>query len=212
MSYTYIRHRDRMVQDSVFEDLKNTLIACRWMAGTTSRPVRDPAKPNTFDPVTGVVTVPVPEVITTDPSQILSLLRGKPVVPIDYFPDAEGSKDRSAATEKNTLAMDTGQPSDPEQAELGSPLVEQEYVFNFAFYAGSDAIALAVLNDLRDRYNGRIVDGSGINLYDYNTAPDVVAVRMDVEAFHYARPDEQVAPHEVHMYFAELIITDYVGT
>lgn len=208
---TYIRHRDRMVQRSVFEDLRNTFIACRWMAGTTSKPVRNPATPRTFDSATGMYSLSPAEIITTTPEQILPLLDRVPVTLIDYFPEAEGDRARNERTPKNTFAMDSGQPSDPIPAELGSSRQEQEYVFNLAFYASSDAVALALLNDLRDRYAGRIITGDGIDLYDWVSAPDVVAVRMDVESFRYARnEDPALAPSEVHLYFGELTLTDYV--
>ena len=72
-------------------------------------------------------------------------------------------------------------------------------------------MAIALLNDLRDRYNGRIVAGDGIDLYDWVGSPDEVAVRMDVDSFRYAQnQDPELAPYEIHLYFAELALTDYV--
>ena len=206
----YIRHRDRMVQESVFEDLKNTLIACRWTTGTTTRPVRSPATPVTFDPITGQYFYPPKTIMTTGIMDVMPLLKKRPVVLIDYFPETEGSKGRDEKTAANTFAMDSGQAGDPVEAELGSPALEQEYVFNFAFYAASDAVALAVLNDLRDRYQGKIVSHMGIDLYNFNEDADVVVGGLDIETFRYVRPDEQVTPYEIHLYFAELVITDYV--
>lgn len=207
----YIRHRDRMVTQSVFQDLRNTLIACRWMPGTTSKPVQNPATPRTFDPVTGQYSTPAPQVITTSPEQILPLLDKIPVSLIDYFPESEGDRGRNERTPKNTLALDSGQASDAIPAEMGSARMEQEYVFNMAFYASSDAVAIALLNDLRDRYNGRIVAGDGIDLYDWVGSPDDVAVRMEVDSFRYAQnQDPELAPYEVHLYFAELALTDFV--
>lgn len=207
----YIRHRDRMVQQSVYQDLRNTLIACRWMAGTTSKPVRDPATPRIFDPITGQYTLAPAKIITTTPEQILPLLDKVPVSLIDYFPESEGDRNRNERTPKNTLALDSGQASDAIPAEMGSNRLEQEYVFNMAFYGSSDGVAIALLNDIRDRYTGRIVAGDGIDLYDWVAAPEQVAVRMDVDSFRYAQnQDPELAPHEIHLYFAELALTDYV--
>ena len=208
---TYIRHRSRMVQQSVIQDLKDTLIACRWMPGTTSRPVWDPQEPRVFDPSTGQYTAPLRKIITVTEAEILPLLRGQSISVIDYFPEAEGDRSRSSKTPPNTFAVDYGQPSDPEPAELGSSREEQEYIFNFAFYSASDAVALAMFSDLRDRYSGRIVETDRIELRDWVAAPSVVAVNMDADSFRYARnEDTSLVPHEVHLYFGELVITDYI--
>lgn len=209
----YIRHRDRMVTASVYQDLKDTLIACRWLAGTTSKPVWSPSSPKVFNPETGQYVVPDPAVIITAPSQVLPLLGGQPMQVIDYFPETEGTRPRDERVPKNTFAMDSGQPGDPEQAELGSDVQEQQYAFNFAFYAVSDAAAIAVMSDLRDRYNGRIVADAGINLYDLNSDDPAFAVlQMEVDTFRYARPNEQVTPADIHLYFAELTITDWIDS
>jgi hypothetical protein len=48
---------------------------------------------------------------------------------------------------------------------------EKPYVFTVAFYAVSDAVALAVMNDLRDRYAGRLVSGDYVNLHDLTAPP-----------------------------------------
>lgn len=207
----YVRHRDRMVQESVFEDLQNTLIACRWMAGTTTRPVVDPANPqNGWD----IVTTAAPMNLVgkredgTTPAE---------VVLIDYFPEASGTDDdtgKSRKTEWNTLAIDAGVPQNPQTVELGSNMVEQDYLFTFAFYASSDAVAIALGNDLRDRYMGRIVGDDHINLYDYNDptfSPSTPPItRMECNYFRWAQNLEQVSPWEVHLYFGELSLTDFV--
>lgn len=206
----YIRHRDRMIQEAVYEDLRNTLIACRWLAGTTSRPVRSPSTPITFNNVTGEYTYPPMTIITTEESAVLPLLKKKPISLIDYFPEVDGKASRAERTPENTFALDTGQAQDATDAEMGSSAVEQEYIFSMAFYATSDAVALAVLNDLRDRYQGKIVNRMGIDLYDYNEDEEQVVATLSIEAFRYARPDEQILPYEVHLYFAELTVLDYV--
>ena len=173
----YVRHRDRMVQESVFEDLQNTLIACRWLAGTTSRPVVSPYDPSTPDHPRSY------RIVTTAPEETLRLLgtkggngtgNGTPaqIVLIDYFPEAGGNDDEkrgaSRKTEPNTLAVDTGVPQESVPIELGSNMEEKPYVFTIAFYATSDAVALAVMNDLRDRYAGRLVTDDHLDLYNFN--------------------------------------------
>lgn len=209
----YVRHRNRMIQESVFEDLKNTLIACRWMPGTTTRAVFSPDAPQD-----GL------QVITVTEGQVLKLVGkredGTPavIVPIDYFPESSGNDDEngeSRKTELNTLAIDAGEPQEPQFIELGSNMQEQQVVFNMAFYASSDAVALAVFNDLRDRYAGRIVSGDYLDLYNYNdpdfdaTTPPVV--RMEIDGFRYTRnSDEQVNTWETNLYFAELVLTDII--
>jgi hypothetical protein len=209
----YVRHRDRMVQESVFEDLQNTLIACRWMAGTTSRKVINP-----YNPGAGW------QYVTTQVGDVLKLVGKREdgsaaqVTLIDYFPEAGGNNDEngeSRKTELNTFAVDDGVPGEAQFVELGSNMQEQPYVFTMAFYASSDAVGKAVLNDLRDRYNGRLVTDDHLNLYNYNDpafdedTPPVV--RMEVEFFRFEKNvTDQATPWEVHLYFAELTITDVV--
>lgn len=196
----YVRHRDRMIRESVFTDLQDTLIACGWMEGTTSRPLL---------PLDGGA----PTVITTGPSDVLELLEGNPMVLIDAFPESDPSPTAdSNRTELNTFAMNTGLPGDPTPVELGnSGLYEKPYTFNFAFWAVSDAVAVAVFNDLADRYKGNIVDGDAISLFNYlATDPTIPVVRMDVESFRYTRDTETVTASDVHLYFAELVVVDLV--
>lgn len=207
----YIRHRDRMVQQSVLQDLRNTLIACRWRTGTTTKPIGDPAHPPTFDVTTGQYVVPDKAVVTTTLAQLLPLVGGVELELIDYFPESDGERGRGQHTAINTFAMDAGRPLDPVLAEMGSNAQEQQYVFNFAFYAASDAVALAVMTDLRDRYAGRICAGDAIDLYDWVKAPDVVAVSMEVDSFRYT-PNENapISAYEAHLFFGELTITDFI--
>jgi hypothetical protein len=207
-----------MVQESVFQDLQDTLIACRWMSGTTTRPVVSP-----YDPSSGW------QIVTTTADQVLPLTGRREdgskaeVVLIDYFPEAGRNDDsenpageqESRKTELNTLAVDTGQPQDPEDVELGSNMIWQPYVFTLAFYASSDAVALALMNDLRDRYQGRIVSDDHLDLFNFNDPsydPDASSpvVRMECDFFRYQQNADTVTPWEVHLYFAELGITDVV--
>lgn len=201
----YIRHRDRMIQESVFEDVVDTLITCRWLAGTTSHEVHDPYNGN-------LVGLP-----TTTELQTLALLEGKPINLIDYFPEAEGrtaigsvGENGISRTPLNTLAIDGGMRGDSTPLELGSTSELVPHTFTMAFYAISDATALAVLNDLADRYLGRLVRGDAIALWDYNNLGSQPAAYLDVEAFTYRVNTEAVTLPEVHLYFAELRLTDEV--
>lgn len=194
---TYIRHRARMIQESVFQDLRDTLIASRWVVGTTQHPVM---------PIGGSSTVNV----TSTGSDIFPLAGGHPITLLDYFPEAQG--EQGATTAPNTLAIDNGRPGDATQVELGSNMLEQPYVFNLAFWAMSDAVADAVLSDLKDRYEGRILRGLAIALYDYVGSPaaTTAAAWLEIESFRYSRDLENAAPAEVHLFFGELTITDII--
>jgi len=187
----FMRHRTRSIQESVFQDLQDTLIACRWMAGTTGHTV--------IDPDTGVNGV----IVRTD-SDVYPITGGYPVILLDYFPEP------GAVTIPNTLAVDVAQPGGTEYLELGSNLMTQPYLFSFAFFASSDAVAIAVMNDLTDRYQGRIVRPEYVDLFD-QSLPDLIdpVSRLDVDVFRYSRDVQTAAPHEVHLYAAELEITDY---
>lgn len=203
----YVRHRDRMVQQSVRNDLRDTLIACRWMAGTTERPVVDPDNPGAGY-----------QLLTRTTDDLLKLLAGHQVKVIDYFPEAGGNNDaagESRKTDPNTFAMDQGVTGDRSPLELGSNMEEVPYTFTMAFYGVSDAVALALLNDLRDRYMGRLVRDDHIDLFNYNDssydADSPPVYRMETETFTYALSEESaVSPSDVHLYFAELVITDVV--
>lgn len=212
----YVRHRDRMAQESVFQDLQDTLIACRWMSGTTSHKVISP-----YDPGAGW------QIVTTTANQVLPAVGKKDdnsndkaeILLIDYWPEAGGNNDEegeSRKTEPNTFAVDTGVPQESEFMEMGSNMVEQPYAFTFAFYASSDGVALAVMNDLRDRYAGRIVSDDHLDLYNFNDSnydgdtPPVV--RMEIISFKYQQDAETVQPWDVHLYFGELILSDFVDS
>ncbi|NUS01919.1 MAG: hypothetical protein HOV97_05070 [Nonomuraea sp.] len=203
---TYIRHRDRMVQESVFEDLTNTLIACRWVPGTTTRPVVSP-----YDIPAGK------QIVATTQDQVLKIVGANPVTLIDYFPestsDDEGvaGEPASGHTPLNTLAIDDGQAGEPQLLELGSVMAEIPYRFSFAFWAANIGTAQALMNDLRDRYRGLIVNTDAVVLYDYNTDPDAPVTPMAVESFSYMRSaDDQVASYEATLFYAQLTITDVV--
>lgn len=191
---TYVRHRDRMVRESVYEDLTNTLIACRWMTGTTTRAVH-------------TVEDGVLRVVSTTDTQVLRLL-STPLTVIEFFPETQDQSDPDKRVALNTLAMDTGRRGDSQEVELGSSLRQVEHIFNFAFYAEEDATASALFNDLADRYDGKLVNGDAVHLYNYNVEPPTLVSRMEVGQFRYTRDAERVAPEEVHLYFAELTLVD----
>jgi hypothetical protein len=179
-----------MIQESVADDLANTLIACRWMAGTTTRAVKNPANN-------------LVEVVTTAPSAVYPLTAGSPVRIIDEFPDG------SSTPVENTMAVSMPLPGDGEGIEMGSNFTEQPYLVSIGFYASTDALASAVLSDLKDRYEGRLVWGEAIPLINYLDDPDVIVSWMDVETFRYAADSETVAPDGPRLYFAEVGIVDF---
>jgi len=187
----YIRHRPRMIQESVADDLANTLIACRWMAGTTSRAVKNPAN--------GLV-----EVVTTAPSAVYPLTEGNPVQIIDELP--EGSETPT----ENSMAVSMPLPGDGEGLEMGSSFSEQPYLISIGFYASTDALASAVLSDLKDRYEGRLVWGEAVPLINYLDDPNAIVAWMDVETFRYANDSETVSPDGPRLYFAEIGLVDYM--
>lgn len=199
----YVRHRDRMIQESIYQDLRDTLIACRWMAGTTEQPV--------IDPNGGAIGV-----LTVTQDEVLPLLEGQPINLIDYFPESEGStavgEPTTNRTPPNTLALDTGTRGDSEPLELGNVSAESvPYTFNLAFFASSDAVAQALLNDLVDRYRGRIVRGDTIALWNYNDPAATDPVNwLEVDSFRYTVNTDSVQAHEVHLYFGELRVVDDV--
>ena len=190
---TYIRHRHRAIQESVFEDLQNTLIACRWIAGTTTRQVINPAN-NTL------------EVVTTAEGGLYPLASLGKVALIDYFPDVAKSPDI------NTFAIDSGMAGDAIDGEMGnSRLKEQKYIFTMAFFAESDALANSVFNDLKDRYEGRLIAPDAIPMFDYlSVSPTTVVAYLDIEMFLFTKDPQNIAPDTTQLYFGELTLTDYV--
>lgn len=125
---------------------------------------------------------------------------------VDYFPD--NAMHQGEAPQPNTLAVDNGMPGDLSEGEIGGYFL-QPYRFEMAFLGANDAIAQAMLSDLADRYWG-FTQSPFIQLYDYNGPAPVEIVRMRVEAFTYVKAPIDVAPAEKHLFYAELIITDFV--
>lgn len=191
----YVRDRARLIRQSIQDDLRNTLIACRWMPGTTSQPVNNPVNGNF-------------EVVTTADADTYALLAGAPVSLVDYFPEALG--EIAGNTPPNTLALDTGTPSEPVQLEMGSYTTQRSWRFHMALFAASEAIGLAVLQDIDDRYQGLLVSHEVVALYDWLADPIGLVTQMEVDSFTFARDVERVVAAEVNLFFAQLILTDFI--
>lgn len=167
----YIRHRSRMVRQSVFEDLRRVLGELGWIGATP-----------------------------------MAMLGSNPLVLIDYFP--ENFAERGEQIALNTLAIDAGRPSEPELYELGGGMYQQEYQFNFAFFSASDGIALALFQDLTDRYKGFSEDAY-VPLFNYLQATPTHVVDMEVDGFRFVKSVDQPVP-DVQLYYGELTVTDYL--
>jgi hypothetical protein len=185
---TYIRHRPRMVRQSVYEDIRELLAVLEWTGESE-------------DDVLGMLSSPI-------------LLK-------DYFP--VNAVYQGEEVDINTLAIDQGTPSEPVYAELGSEAREQEYVFNIAFFAENDAVALSLFSDLSDRYKGNFRAANmpagfpphftheSVALYNYLDEPPTPVVDMDVLSFEVAKSPEQPAPGRL-LWFAELTVVDFMET
>lgn len=180
----YLRHRPRLIRQSVFEDLKQVLDDLEW-----------------------IPSVGWSEGDPWDSSQVLGLL-SSPLILTDYFPVAaiyQGEK-----VESNTLAIDAGTPQEPRYVEMGSDAREQNYLFNLALFAESDAVALSLFSDLSDRYLGVTPgDVESVTLFNYNEATPTPVVDMEVLSFETAPSPEQPAPGKM-LWFAQLVLTDYL--
>jgi len=218
--WDYVRHRSRQVRQSVYRDAKHTLSTRRDYAGRLSD---DPDVDTHLDGSPKVYAW-----LDSSEDHIMPLLGENPLTFIDYFP--EGG---FAAYEKialNTLALDNGRSEEEYQFEMGG-MMAQEWTFNFAINASTDAVAQALFQDLNDRYVGRITmppqqelidnlesgddepkpfSSDRVGLYNYAASTPIPITRMEVESFRFAKlPDEEVAPG-VQLFFAELVITDYL--
>lgn len=125
-----------------------------------------------------------------------------------FFPEfATYQQDR---VHVNTLTLDDGEPQQLEEYEMGGNYT-RTYRINLACYAQDNDTGLAVFSDLADRYEG-ITDAPFVSLFDYNqTGPDYPLVtRMEVENFQYARAPLDGVPYEHHLFFAELVVRDFI--
>lgn len=174
----YIRHRPRMVRQSIYEDLKVLLVDLRWMYNDDATP----------QPVMGMLS--------------------EPLKLTDYFPVEAIYQGEEVAL--NTLAIDQGTPNEPQYTELGGTDREQLYIFNFAFFAENDGVALSLFADLSDHYKGvRPGEVEAVTLFDYNAATPTPVVEMEVLSFEVAKSPEQPAPGRL-LWFAQLVVSDYL--
>lgn len=166
----YLRWRPRMIRQSVFQDLEETLGRSGWTGATPTMAIKYP------------VTV------------------------VEFYPEfAIYEQDK---VRYNTVALDQGDPGPLEEFELGGKF-SRDYRFNMAVYAESDGIGSSLFSDLADRYLG-LTDSPFVSLYNYNAATPTLIVRLEVEGFQYVRAPADVAPYEHHLFFAELIVRDFV--
>ena len=129
-----------------------------------------------------------------------------PVDVVEFFPEfAIYDTDK---VKYNTIAIDNGEPGPLEEYELGG-LFSRDYRFSMALYAENDGIGLSMFSDLGDRYLG-LTNYPFVALYNYNAATPTRVVNMEVLAFQYARAPQEVAPYEHHLFFAELLVRDFV--
>lgn len=215
----YVRHRARQVRQSIYSDARVTLETLRDYAG------RLPDDPNVD--VDGNGDPRVFSWLAEDDDLRLPILGQDPMTFIDYFPD--GGIQAYEKLELNTLALDNGRSEEEYEYELGG-LFAQEWTFTFAINASTDAVAMALFQDLNDRYIGRtsvpsqpeLIDnlqpgdappgpmaGDRITLYNYAASPPIPIVRMEMETFRFAKTPEEVAPG-VHLFFGELVLTDFL--
>ena len=125
----------------------------------------------------------------------------------EFFPEFATYKDDEVHI--NTMAVDAGEPQSLDEYELGG-LLTRLYRINLAFYAQDDETGVAIFSDLSDRYDG-LTDSPYVSLYDYNKgANPPLITRMQVESFQYTRAALDVAPYEHHLWFAELMVRDFV--
>lgn len=129
-----------------------------------------------------------------------------PVSVVEFFPEFAIYDENKVRW--NTLAIDEGDPGDLEEFELGGKF-SRDYRFNLALYAESDGIGSSLFSDLADRYLG-LTDSPFISLYNYNVATPALIVRLEVQGFQYLKAPQDVAPAEHHLFFAELLVRDFV--
>lgn len=180
----YIRHRPRMVRQSIYEDLRAHLLELDWIPTETWKPGE-----------------------SYNQADVLGML-STPIVLTDYFP--VNAIYQGEEVEVNTLAIDQGTPGEPRYVEMGGEDREQEYVFNIAFFAENDAVALSLFGDLSDRYKGtRPGEVQAVSLFNYLDATPTSVVEMDVVSFEVAKSPEQPAPGRL-LWFAQLVVRDYL--
>jgi hypothetical protein len=108
----------------------------------------------------------------------------------------------------NTMVIDNGDPTPIGEWELGGDMT-RTYRFSLGFYAQDDETGLAVFSDLQDRYDG-LTEIPYVALYNYNAATPPLIRYMEVEGFQYARAPQDAVPYEHHLFFAELMVRDFI--
>lgn len=168
---TLVRHRARMVRQSLVDDVTRVLEDTQWIGSPT-----------------------------------LALLT-EPVVFQQAFP--EQSAEQGQNISPNTLVLDVGSADAPYDWELGGSRQAQEYTFTFFLYAESDAVGMALFQDLADRYLGR-TEADSVILYDYATPTPIAITNMEVDSFRFNRSVDQEVGYGYELYLAQLIMTDYI--
>lgn len=126
---------------------------------------------------------------------------------VEFFP--EFAVYEGDAVHVNTMTLDSGEPQVLEEWETGG-LLTRLYRLSMAFYAQDNETGIAVFSDLSDRFEG-ITDAPFVSLFDYNVSPNPPLItRMEVESFQYVRAPQDVSPYERHLWFAELMVRDFV--
>lgn len=127
----------------------------------------------------------------------------------EFFP--EFAVYQQDAVHVNTLVLDKADPQGLTEYELGLRYA-QSYRVNMAMYAQDEDTGIAVFSDLADRFEG-LTDAPYISLYDYNQPdPAPLITRMEVTSFDYVKASLEAAPYEQHLWFAQLIVQDYVDS
>lgn len=125
----------------------------------------------------------------------------------EFFPEFAVYSDD--AVHVNTMVLDNGDPGLISEYESGG-LLTRVYRINFAMYAQDDETGIAVFSDISDRYEG-LTDSPFVSLLNYNVSGDPPLItRMEVESFQYVKAALDVAPYEHHLWFAELVIRDFI--
>lgn len=130
-----------------------------------------------------------------------------PFTVVEYFPEFAVYK--NDAQHVNTMVLDHAAPQGLYEYELGLSYY-QMYRINMAFYSQDEETGLAVFGDLSDRYEG-LTDAPYVSLRNYNVgANPPLITRMEVTSFQWVKASLDQAPYEYHLWFAELIVRDFV--
>lgn len=125
----------------------------------------------------------------------------------EFFPEfAVYTQD---AVHVNTIVVDKADPQGVREFELGGGFY-QNYRINLAMYAQDEETGIGVFSDLSDRFFG-LTDAPYVSLLDFNQAdPPPLITRMEVVSFDYTKASLDVVPYEYHLWYAQLIVQDFV--